>query len=66
MPGSPPAGARGCPVSEHIPRQVAKALTAADQAAGQALSKITIADLLDQAPASLAAFAPHSSCPAAA
>jgi hypothetical protein len=45
---------------------VAKALTAADQAAGQALSKITIADLLDQEPASLAAFAPHSSCPVAA
>jgi hypothetical protein len=45
---------------------VAKALTAADQAAGQALSKITIADLLDQDPASLAAFAPHSSCPVAA
>ena len=64
--GSPPAGAKGCPVSEHIPRQVAKALTAADQAAGQALSKITIADLLDQDPASLAAFAPHSSCPVAA
>ena len=64
--GSPPAGAKGCPVSEHIPRQVAKALTAADQAAGHALSKITIADLLDHAPASLAAFAPHSSCPVAA
>ena len=27
-----PAGAKGCPVGEHIPRQVAKALTAADQA----------------------------------
>lgn len=63
--GSPPAGARGCPISEHIPRQVARALTAADQAAGQALSKITIADLLDQEPASLAAFAPHSYCPIA-
>src|SRR5690606_33010263 len=24
--GSPPAGAKGCPVGEHIPRQVAKAL----------------------------------------
>ncbi len=64
--GSPPAGAKGCPVSEHIPRQVAKALTAADQAAGAALSKITIADLLDHDPASLAAFAPHASCPVAA
>lgn len=64
--GSPPAGAKGCPVSEHIPRQVARALTAVDQAAGAALSKISIADLLDHEPASLAAFAPHSSCPVAA
>lgn len=52
--GSPPAGAKGCPVGEHIPRQVAKALTAADSAAAEALSKITIADLLAEKPASLA------------
>ena len=64
--GSPPLGAKGCPVSEHIPRQVAKALTAADSAAHEALSRITIADLLAESPASLAAFAPHKSCPAAA
>lgn len=64
--GSPPAGAKGCPVSEHIPRQVAKALTAADLAAGEALAKITIADLLAENPASLEAFAPHASCPVAA
>ena len=64
--GSPPAGAKGCPVSEHIPRQVAKALTAADEAAGAALGKITIADLLAEDPASLAAYAPHASCPVAA
>ena len=64
--GSTPAGAKGCPVGEHIPRQVAKALTAADQAAGAALSKITIADLLAENPPSLAAYAPHSSCPVAA
>ena len=64
--GSTPAGAKGCPVGEHIPRQVAKALTAADQAASEALGKITIADLLDKDPASLAAFAPHKSCPLAA
>jgi len=64
--GSPPAGAKNCPVSTHIPRQVAKALTAADRAAGEALSKITIADLLAEDPPSLAAFAPHSSCPVAA
>ena len=64
--GSPPQGAKGCPISEHIPRQVARALTAADTAAAEALSKITIADLLDHEPASLAAFAPHASCPVAA
>lgn len=52
--GSPPAGAKGCPVGEHIPRQVAKALSAADLAAAEALSKITIADLLAERPASLA------------
>ena len=64
--GSPPAGAKGCPVSEHIPRQVAKALTAADEAATEALSKITIADLLAQNPISLAAYTSHASCPVAA
>ena len=64
--GSPPLGAKGCPVSEHIPRQVAKALTAADSAAHEALSRITIADLLAESPASLAAFAPHKSCSVAA
>lgn len=50
--GSPPSGAKGCPVSEHIPRQVAKALTLADTAASDALSKVTIADLLADAPIS--------------
>ena len=64
--GSPPQGAKGCPVSEHIPRQVAKALTAADTAAHDALSHITIADLLAENAASLAPHAPHASCPVAA
>ena len=64
--GSPHAGAKGCPVGEHIPRQVAKALTAADDAAHDALSHITIADLLAENPASLAAYAPHAACPVAA
>ena len=54
--GSPPAGAKGSPVGEHIPRQVAKALTAAEDAAAHALSRITIADLLAQDPPSLAAI----------
>lgn len=48
--GCPPSGAKGCPVSEHIPRQVAKALVLADGAASQALSKVTIADLIAEAP----------------
>jgi DNA-binding IscR family transcriptional regulator len=64
--GSPPQGAKGCPISEHIPRQVARALTAADTAAGEALSKITIADLLAENPPSLAGLKPHASCPVAA
>jgi len=64
--GSPPAGAKGCPISEHIPRQVAKALTAADDAASKALAKITIADLLEDNAASLAGLKPHSACPVAA
>ena len=53
--GSPPQGAKGCPVGEHIPRQVAKALVLADAAATQALSKVTIADLLADAPVPQAA-----------
>ena len=44
--GVPPPGAKGCPVSEHIPRQVAGAITAADAAAAERLSKISVADLL--------------------
>tara|TARA_R110000787_G_scaffold1820_1_gene7740 strand:- start:1985 stop:2455 length:471 start_codon:yes stop_codon:yes gene_type:complete len=52
--GSPPAGARGCPVGEHIPRQVGKALVAANTAAAEALSRITIADLLATDPVALA------------
>lgn len=46
--GKPPPGARGCPIGEKIPRQVAKALTAADQAAAERLSQITVADLLEE------------------
>ena len=46
--GVPPAGARGCPVGEKIPRVVEAAIRAADEAAAARLSKITIADLLGQ------------------
>ncbi len=64
--GSPPQGAKGCPISEHIPRQIAKALTAADHAAHQALSEITIADLLAENAVSLQGLKPHPACPVAA
>lgn len=64
--GSPPQGAKGCPVSEHIPRQIAKALTAADEAAHDALGHITIADLLAENAASLQGLKPHPACPVAA
>ena len=60
--GSPPAGAKGCPIGEHIPRQVGKVLTLADQAASDALSKITIADLLAENAPALAGVKIHSSC----
>ena len=64
--GSPPQGAKGCPISEHIPRQIAKALTAADDAAHHALSEITIADLLAENAVSLQGLRPHPACPVAA
>ena len=60
--GSPPAGAKGCPVGEHIPRQVAKVLTLADQAASESLSKITIADLLAEKSTALDGLEPHPAC----
>lgn len=60
--GSPPQGAKGCPIGEHIPRQVAKVLTLADQAAFEALSKITIADLLAERTPALDGLEPHAAC----
>jgi len=45
--GCPPPGAQGCPVGERIPKQVSKAIAAADAAAGERLSRITVADLLN-------------------
>jgi DNA-binding IscR family transcriptional regulator len=44
--GCPPPGAKGCPIGEKIPRQVVKAIAAADEAASQRLSHISIADIL--------------------
>ena len=46
--GKPPPGARGCPVGERIPRQVAKAIGLADAAAQARLGQITVADLLEE------------------
>ena len=45
----PPPGAQGCPVGERIPEAVRSAITAADQAAAERLSRITVADLLKAA-----------------
>jgi DNA-binding IscR family transcriptional regulator len=53
--GAPTQGAKGCPVGEHIPRAVAAAIKAADTAAADRLSHITVADLLVGAGASVAA-----------
>lgn len=47
--GSPPPGAQGCPVGEKIPKAVRMAIEAADQAAAERLSQITVADLLHAA-----------------
>lgn len=44
--GCPPPGAKGCPIGEKIPKQVSKAIAAADQAAAERLSHITVGDLL--------------------
>ena len=44
--GCPPPGARGCPIGEKIPKQVSKVIAAADAAAAERLSLITVADLL--------------------
>jgi DNA-binding IscR family transcriptional regulator len=44
--GLPPKGAEGCPVGERIPRQIGKAITAAEDAAAKRLGDITVADLL--------------------
>jgi DNA-binding IscR family transcriptional regulator len=47
--GVPPPGARGCPVGETIPRAVRGAIAAADEAAAERLSRISVADLLSSA-----------------
>ena len=52
--GSPPPGAKGCPVGERIPEAVRFAIEAANQAAADRLAKITVADLLAHAAAKAA------------
>jgi len=47
--GVPPPGAQGCLVGERIPRQVVKAIEAADAAASARLAGISVADLLREA-----------------
>jgi len=51
--GVAPPGVRGCPVGEMIPDAVSAAITAADAAASERLSRITVADLLRAPPEKL-------------
>ncbi|BBF81279.1 Rrf2 family transcriptional regulator [Asticcacaulis excentricus] len=44
--GSAPPGADGCPVGQAIPKAVLSAMKAANAAATETLSKITVADLI--------------------
>lgn len=44
--GSAPVGAKGCPISQAIPKAVNEAMNLANEAASDSLSKITVADLL--------------------
>jgi DNA-binding IscR family transcriptional regulator len=53
--GVAPAGVKGCPVGERIPDAVSAAIRAADRAASERLSKITVLDLLKEPEAKIAA-----------
>lgn len=52
--GAPTAGAQDCPVGQRIPKAIAGALKAADDAACDRLSRITVADLLAEVEAAAA------------
>ncbi len=52
--GCPPPGAKDCPIGQRIPRAVAAAIKAADDAACDRLSRISIADLLEEVEAAAA------------
>ena len=53
--GVAPAGVKGCPVGERIPDAVSAAIRAADSAASERLSRITVLDLLKEPEAKTAA-----------
>lgn len=44
--GVPPPGNAACPMGQHIPRMVTKAIAAADRAASASLSGVSVADLI--------------------
>ena len=44
--GVPPPGNKDCPMGQHIPKIVARAITAADQAAAASLAGVSVADLI--------------------
>jgi DNA-binding IscR family transcriptional regulator len=44
--GLPPAGSKDCPVGQKIPKQVGKAIDAANAAAHDRLATVSVADLL--------------------
>jgi hypothetical protein len=46
--GCPPPGAKDCPIGQRIPRVIAGAIKAADDAACDRLSRISVADLLEE------------------
>ena len=54
--GCPPPGVKGCPVGERIPDAVRGAIEAADAAALERLSQITVASLLSHAATPAAAY----------
>ena len=63
--GCPPPGVKGCPIGERIPEAVRGAIRAADAAAAERLSRITVADLLRLPdPASAAALDLRETVPA--
>jgi DNA-binding IscR family transcriptional regulator len=44
--GVPPPGNPACPMGQHIPRMVSKAIAGADKAASVSLSGVSVADLI--------------------